>query len=52
MSSCNAATPRNAAKITTLMIEVGLARARSANGFCGMNDSSSCGIFRSATLPA
>ena len=52
LNSCNAATPRKAANITTLMIEVGLARARSANGFCGINDSSNCGTFRSATLPA
>ncbi|MNJ56262.1 hypothetical protein D3C77_517990 [compost metagenome] len=51
LSSCRAAMPRNTAKITTLMIEVGLARARSPTGLLGMNDSSSCGIFSSATLP-
>ena len=46
-----AATPRKAAKITTLMMEVGLAPDRSAKGFLGMKDSSSCGTDRSATLP-
>ena len=50
-SSFSAATPRNAAKITTLMIEVGLAPVRSANGFFGMKESTICGTVRSATLP-
>lgn len=34
-SSCSDATPRKVAKITTLMIDVGLAPVRSANGFSG-----------------
>jgi hypothetical protein len=37
-SSFSAATPRNAAKITTLMIEVGFAPVRSANGFFGTKE--------------
>ncbi|MNV87232.1 hypothetical protein D3C71_1813400 [compost metagenome] len=50
-SSCSDATPRKVAKITTLMIEVGLAPVRSANGFLGMKDSTICGTVRSASLP-
>ena len=36
---------------TTLMMEVGLAPVRSANGFFGMKESTICGTVRSATLP-
>ncbi|MNC43202.1 hypothetical protein D3C75_920540 [compost metagenome] len=50
-SNFSAATPRKAAKITTLIMEVGFAPVRSANGFFGTKDRISCGTFRSATLP-
>ena len=51
LSRFNAATPRNAAKITTPMMDVGLAPVSSANGFFGIKDCTSCGTDRSATLP-
>ncbi len=36
---------------TTLIIDVGLAPVRSANGFFGIKDKTSCGTLRSETLP-